>query len=202
MKAPYYFSFDVESDGLFGKAFAVGWVIVNGKGEELEEGYLGCPAYLMSSEEADMWVIQNVIPALPRQDPFPCGAPWANCDHDYAMLVRFWEAWTEAKKDYPGIVMVTDCPFPVEAGFLLNAVKEYRPQIPMDESPYPIIDVATALVMLGEDPLEEYARRATELPKHNPVCDARQSVRIFIDCLKQCVHTKFTTGDLPKGMEG
>ncbi len=197
--APYYFSFDVESDGLFGKPFAVGWVIVDEKGEELEADYLGCPHMFMMPEDA--WVVENVLPALPD---FKLSAPerfdWANCHHDYDMLLLFWAAWTKAKKDYPGIVMVTDCPFPVEAGFLLTVVKEHRPKITMEDSPYPIIDVATAIVMLRGDPVEEYERLDTELPKHNPVCDARQSVRIFLDCLSRCVHTKFTCGDPPKGL--
>lgn len=185
--APYYFSFDVESDGLFGKAFAVGWVIVDDKGAELEEGYLGIRT--MFSKTEDAWVIKNVLPALP--------AP--NCSSDYQMLVEFWDAWKKAKKDYPGVMMVTDCPFPVEAGFLLEVVKEHRPHIPMEESPYPIIDVASLLVGLRQDPLADYGRLESELPKHNPVCDARQSVRIMLWCLSQCVHVNAQYGDLPKG---
>lgn len=185
--AQYYFSFDVESDGLFGSAFAVGWVIVDDKGNELEEGYLGCPHPFMAP--ADNWVIKNVLPALPKTDGGPTfGAPWANCYNRMDMVEFFWDSWKQAKQDYPGIMMVTDCPFPVEAGFLLEIVKEYRPHITMEESPYPIIDVASLLVQLRQDPLADYDRLDTELPKHNPVCDARQSVRIMLWCLDQCTH--------------
>lgn len=188
---PYYFSFDVESVGLFGRAFAVGWVIVNRAGMEFEEGYLSFAPHMCTTDPDDAWVIKNVLPALPHVpdsevDPawrHVARAPWVGCSSDYEMWVRFWDAWTAAKKTYQGIVMVTDCPFPVEAGFLLNVVKEYRPQITMDASPYPIIDVASALVAVGRDPTEAYERLDVELPVHNPVCDARQSVRILQECL-------------------
>ena len=186
MHAPYYFSFDVESDGLFGRPFAVGWVVVNENGAELSTGYLGVRCVVDNA-----WVVENVLPAIPEP----------NCADEYDMLVGFWEAWKKAKMAYPGIVMVTDCPFPVEAGFLLRVVRDIRPQITMEDSPYPIIDVASALALLREDPLASYERLENELPEHNPVCDARQSVRLFLWCLSRSVFTRYDVGDSPQRMK-
>jgi hypothetical protein len=176
----YYFSFDVESNGLFGRPFAVGWVIVDDQGKEYDSGYL-CVKCIIDDE----WVVKNVLPALP--DP--------NCWDEVDMLQEFWNAWKHAKEHYPGIVMVTDCPFPVEAGFLLRIVRDVRPQITMDDSPYPIVDVASVLFAHGKNPLANYGRNENELPCHHPTCDARQSVRIMLECLRKPVfkHRTYTT---------
>lgn len=164
----YYLSFDAESDGLMGKAFAVGWVIVDQANNELEQGYLGCPRSF--SRVTDQWVIENVLPVLPR----------SNCPDRQSMLIDFWDAWTKAKQDYPGITMVTDGPFPVEAGFLLEVVREYRPQITMQDSPYPIIDLMSCRAAAGYDPLATCDRLPSEEPCHHPTNDARQSVRLLL----------------------
>lgn len=51
--APYYFVFDVESVGLFGEAFAVGWVVVNARGEELADGYSGVSVHVVRGRPGD-----------------------------------------------------------------------------------------------------------------------------------------------------
>jgi hypothetical protein len=53
----------------------------------------------------------------------------------------------------------------------------------MEESPYPVLDVATALAVRGLNPLGTYVRLEAEKPAHNPLCDARQSARIYTGLL-------------------
>lgn len=174
----HYFSFDVESVGLFGRPFAVGWVVVNQDGEELDSGYLSYPVLLHKTEDA--WVLENVVPALPVDQD---GHTEFNCGYEYDMLERFWEAWTEAKKKYPGIVMVSDCPWPVEANFLLRCQRDLK--FGMDESPYPILDAASVLAAGGYDPLGTYDREPEEEPAHHPTNDARQSVRLMLQTMQE-----------------
>lgn len=169
--APYYFSFDTESCGLLGRPFAAGWVIVDEKGQELEEGYLACEPRL--SAQQHQWVIDNVLPALPEP----------NCDGDLVVLRRFWEAWTTAKQQYSGIVMVSDCPWPVEAGFLLRCQKEVG--FGMEDSPYPILDVASVMAAGGYDPIGSYDREPNEEPVHHPTNDARQSIRLMLSTMQE-----------------
>lgn len=51
--------FDVESNGLDGPAFAVGWVVTD-HGKVVKEGFLRCPI----EGAVDPWVLDNVIPKL------------------------------------------------------------------------------------------------------------------------------------------
>jgi hypothetical protein len=198
----HYFSIDVESIGLYGEAFAVGWVVVDAAGTEKENGYWICSANNASGTMSDrQWIEANVLPHLP--------AP--NCSSIDELEEQFWQTWQRVKQDYVGIVAIADCPYPVETSFLADCVSWQQTcygratvSVTLDQSslkleptwstpssaaepkwsaPYPLLDVATMLLAVGKDPLENYDRLPTELPKHNPVCDARQSARIFIDCL-------------------
>ena len=185
MDKKWYFSFDAESAGLFGPVFAVGWVIVDQDNNELDQGYLAYP-YLFSPEHHE-WVIENVLPSLPclpEDDRPKLGAQeWAypttycNCTNELLMLVGFWNAWCAAKQEYPGITLVTDCPWPVESGFLHQVQQQVG--FEMEDSPFPIIDIASARAAAGYDPLATCDRLPTEEPQHNPTNDARQSVRLL-----------------------
>ena len=74
--------FDVESVGLHGEGFAVGWVVITESGEVVEERRLSCdPAHAAGSDEGRAWVALNV-PPLPITSPTP--------EH---LRTAFWEAW-------------------------------------------------------------------------------------------------------------
>jgi len=184
----YYFSLDVESVGLFGRPFAAGWVVVDETGQELEQGYLAYAVDLLA--ETDQWIIDNVMPALPLLPKSETvwdvhrtsRAHYANCSCDYDLYRRFWTSWTEAKQRYPGVVMVADCPWPVEANFLLRCWQEIG--FDMQDSVYPLIDVASVVLAAGGDPLGSFERLPNELPQHHPTADARQSARILVQQLK------------------
>lgn len=186
----YYFSFDVESVGLYGFPFCFGYVIADQDGKIVEEGIHGFdyrkvdlqdPRYSHEYWWWDQgnwaWVEENVIPTL------PCG--WDSLSGLFDLVTRFMQVWLGAKKRYGQIQLVTDCPFPVESSFLRYAMDHV---VPMSDrkrySPYPVIDVGSALFSQGYDPTASYPRLEDELPAHNPLNDAKQSLRILLENLQ------------------
>jgi len=194
----YYFSFDVESVGLYGPPFAYGWCIVDETGQEYAHNimwyrhpYLNLvdSAKLNTAASSDReyalthhdtkWVREHVLPHLPKEGRAP---------EESDMLYQFWNDWIGCTRWYPSLTMVTDCPFPVETRFLHKVMEETiycgRPDRLMERSPYPIIDVASVLLAHGKDPMATYERKPNEQPAHNPLCDARQSVRLMLEAMK------------------
>lgn len=168
-----YLVFDVESIGLHGEGFAVGWVVVSENGATYEESFLSCPRSQASgSVAAREWCATNI--------------PEIRVTHDTPFAVRdaFWAIWKMWKKN--GAILVADCCWPVEARFLAQCVDD-NPEAREWEGPYPLHDVASVLLALGEDPLAKRERLHTELPEHNPLADAKQSARILIAALKHSV---------------
>ncbi len=162
-----WFVFDVESVGLHGEGFAVGFVILDHEGNKLEEGLYSCPintARGIRKEDID-WVNENVTTFGITSHP----SPWQ-------MRQAFWEKWSEHRDTAE---LVADCAWPVEAKFLIDCVE--------DDSlsrywhgPYPLHDLASMLLAHGHDPIASYGRIDSEKPEHNPLCDARQSARILL----------------------
>lgn len=161
--------FDVESIGLHGEGFAVGYVVVNDKGERLEEAMFACdPGGCMGSDDGHAWVIANVPPldvrnAGPRQ-----------------VRDAFWDRWMLWKAK--GATLVADCAWPVEARFLASAVRDDLDSREW-QGPYPLHDLASVLLALGRDPLATNERLPDELPAHHPLHDARQSARLLVEAL-------------------
>ncbi len=166
---PYFLVFDVESIGLHGEGFAVGWVVVGKTGAIYEESYLAClPGAASGSRASRDWVERN-IPAIP-------------ITHNTPIAVRdaFWRVWTLWKAS--GAVLVADCAWPVEARFLAKCVDD-DPKAREWEGPYPLHDLASVLLANGADPLAKRERLSAELPEHHPLNDAKQSARLLIEAL-------------------
>lgn len=164
-----YFSFDVESVGLYGEGFAVGYCVSDGE-KEIEAGIFNCDLFYAEGEKADRrWVTDNVVPHLPSP----------NCFDPEELRTLFWEVLEKWKKKRA--IFVVDCGYPVEYRFLKDCVEDSWEDRKLD-APYPIHEVGTALLFAGQDPLENYERLPNELPKHNPLADARQSLRLFLEC--------------------
>lgn len=166
------FTLDVESVGLHGEGFAVGWCIHN-DGLETQFGVFACrPGLACGSEANREWIHAN-IPEIAPNLPDP-------------RMVRaaLWTAWKEAKNmaviwNLP-IIMLADCAWPVEARFLAQCVDD-APDVREWEGPYPLHDLGTYLLASGLDPTARYERTGNELPIHDPLADARQTARIFWD---------------------
>lgn len=163
-----FFVFDVESIGLHGEAFAVGWCAVNTKGEELQSARYACRRDEVDGSDSDRkWVDEN-IPAIAT-----------TCDY-HTMIGWFWSDWLGWKAN--GAIMAADCAWPVEARFLCKCVDHDR-EARAFEGPYPFIDIGSVLLALGHNPLKEFDRNANELPKHDPLADARQSARLLVEAI-------------------
>lgn len=165
-------SFDAESNGLHGAAFAVGAVMI--EDGIAEEFFARCPI----AEPVDPWVAENVLPALSS----------ASVTHDSARAMRdaFW-FWLTSRKD--GAVVVCDCGWPVEAGLLSACVADDPARA--FAGPYPLHEVATLLLAAGMDPIGNYAGTllsGSELASHrahHPVDDARLSALCAAEAMRR-----------------
>lgn len=173
MKPRSYFVFDVESVGLHGEGFAVGWQLMSIDGTILGRGSVWCDpsAARPESLEAIEWVNAHV-PELLERDRVATPA-------DVRRV--FWERWRVARDGYEA-TMAADVPWPVEARFLIDCIREQPARA--DEGPYPLIDIASVRLARGLDPLAIEPRLEHELPAHNPLCDARQSARLLHEALR------------------
>lgn len=164
-----YMVFDVESIGLHGEGFAVGWVVVDDAGRELSSGRAAClPEAARGADEDRAWVRVH-CPTLP-----------VCCSTPAEVRAAFWRAW--GRESESGSVLVADCAWPVEARFLTACV-DAAPETRRWQGPYPLHEVATMRLAAGLDPLATVARLPSEEPKHDPLADARQSARLFIEAL-------------------
>ncbi len=166
-----FFVFDVESVGLHGEGFAVGFVVVDREGNKLDQGLFACPLFAASGQPDNFEWCKKNIPAFDTTH----NAPW---------LVRaaFWRKWQEWKEKEA--VMVSDCGWPVEARFLAACVDD-NPLANQWTGPYPLYDLSSVLLTLGINPVETMDRISDEFPQHNPLADAKQSARILIENLNK-----------------
>lgn len=162
--------FDVESVGLHGDGFAVGWVVVNRGGETISSGLQSIPPQNAGgTDEGRQWVNENV-PTLPQT-----GVWLADL---YNQFWAIWRYWSDQ-----GAVLVADCAWPVEARFLAACVDD-EPEERAWQGPYPLHDLASIVLARGGDPIATHERLPDELPAHNPLNDARQSARLMIEALE------------------
>ena len=160
-----YIFLDVETVGFTGEPFAVGYITTNIKGDIINEVcYYYEPDLTDADEETKDWITKNCLENL------------RNKTIKYTLLL-------ESKREFISLTkvsltfllenywIVADCPYPCEAR-LLNLCELYT-------EPYPIIDLSSMLLFNGFNPLGTYERKEDELPKHNPLADARQTRRLF-----------------------
>ena len=159
--------FDVESVGVYGEAFAVGWVAIDQDGMEVESGIFCCPSNLAKGRDSDReWIEKHVVPTLPP----------TNCESPFDVRCAFWarlHSWRLQRAEF-----WADCGYPVEAKFLIDCVLDDQANR-VWTAPYPLNEIASVLKLTGKDPLGTYPRLDRELPVHNPICDARQSARLL-----------------------
>ncbi len=159
-----FLSFDVESNGLHGDAFAVGAVLVDSRGRDVIDEYIGrCPIV----GEVDDWVKKNVLPRLEGvQETFS----------DRRQLCDSFWAWYKTAKSRADVVLA-DNPYPVEARFLISCQEGQLPERYW-EHPFPLLDLGTLLFTAGARTAEErdsYIRNVIQdngSLMHNPRWDA------------------------------
>ncbi len=160
--------FDVESIGLHGEGYAVGWVLVDETGKELRSARYACPPSAASgSAEGREWVYAS--------------APDLEVNRGVPRQVReaFWRDWLPLKAE--GVLLAADVAWPVEAHFLIDCVRNHEGA--EWHGPYPLVDISSVRLAVGLDPLSAEERLPSELPAHDPLADARQSARLLIEAL-------------------
>lgn len=169
--APFLFVLDVESIGLHGEPFSVGFVVLNSEtGEEMEARSLSSPREKShGSDEDRKWVNENV-PEIPITHI-----------SIEAMMDRFWSRWMHWKNR--GALMFAECAWPVEAKFLAMCIGRNSEERRW-EGPYPLHEIASFMQMAGMNPMGVHPRLDSEMPKHDPLADSRQSSRLLMLSLK------------------
>ena len=169
-----FLSFDLETNGLHGEAFAIGAVLVNSKGEVLDKFTARCPI----NGNVDEWVKVNVLPAIENMRQ----------THDHAKSLRsdFWEWYlkTEPQSDY---VLVSNG-YPVEYRFLMQCQEDDLDNRYWDH-PFPILDLTSILLATGHDPSSKSQLitriiREGNFARHNPLDDATIAARAALTALK------------------
>lgn len=165
--------FDVESVGLHGEGFAVGWVLIDDRGIEYASGHYACDPREARAEspESLAWVQKN------------CSHP-VNCEGPLLVRTAFYENYRDYNgRDIPGrtCTLAADVPWPVEARFLAQVFDDYPER--RGHAPYPLIDIASVRLAAGLNPLATCRRYPEEMPAHSPLADARQSARLLLEAL-------------------
>lgn len=172
----YRMVFDVESIGLHGEGFAVGWVVIDGDGKHIDQGLISCQMNWASGTWFDHdWVAANVTTDIPDGLPI-----YGLCQSPKDVRDLFWQQWMRWKAE--GAELWADCAWPVEARFLIECIEDDKGRRTWD-GPYPLHEIATLMMANGRDPLKTYDREESELPVHNPLMDARQSARLLHELL-------------------
>lgn len=185
-----YMVFDVESFGLYGEGFAYGYVVIDGMGKIYEErlcscnmnttfegefishelhvgGYTGDAWFDSVMDDRD-WLDMN-IPCL---DEVPNHIGF---EDPKALRKDFLQQLKRLRTE--GVELIGDCIYPVETNFIAKAFEDVVIET-IDDSPF-IYDINLLQKMEGLHlPFLE-----SELPQHNPLNDAKQSARVFVNLL-------------------
>lgn len=163
-----YFTFDAETDGLYGQAFAIAAAVVDEQGNVLDSFCEKC----VEPGIRDAWTRKNCLPYL---------SEIPDCESRAALRQHFWAFYMRYRDD---CVIVADVPCPVEAG-LLRACVEDDLETRRSQGPYPLIDVASVLFAHGIDPdVNRMAYSGYQGKRHHPLDDAVASVLCIIKAMK------------------
>lgn len=152
-------SFDAETNGLWGLAFAIGAITYSADGKEISRFIGRCPI----DGNTDKWVAENVIPQM---------AEITITYTDYkSLLIAFMDYYKANKADADIIVHMG---LPVEARLFLDA---HNMDIIGDwDAPYPIIDISAFPEI--HDSVDSYnSKHNLAVPSfnggtHNPLYDS------------------------------
>ena len=164
------FSFDAETNGLWGQAFAIGALVYDESGAEIAR-FVG---RLPDTEVTDAWVKENVLPKI---GDIPV------THNDYAsLLASFAEFYKANKKDADVIVHMG---FIVEVKILRDL--HAAGLIGDWDAPYPLYDVSGNLQAAGADPtsvdkfVTEHNLSVGEFAggTHNPLYDSAVAAVVY-----------------------
>jgi hypothetical protein len=167
--------FDVESNGLYGEAFAVGVVVADCDGNIIDK--LELKSIEGEYDVTDSWVKQNVLKHLKNM---PC------VKTNLELREAFYKFYMKHKDS---CIVYSDVNYPVETNFLADVAMDN-----VDERafimPCPLMDMAT-VENINIDRIEFYEKKNAfyiaqspsirKLRKHNPLDDAIASLCFKLD---------------------
>ncbi|MDA1208526.1 MAG: hypothetical protein O2904_00655 [bacterium] len=163
-------SFDAETNGLWGKTFAIGALVYDENGVEVAR-FVG---RLPDTEVTDNWVKENVLPQITG----------ITVTHDtYEALLADFAVFYKANKE--GADVLVHMGYIVEAGLLRDM--HSNGVIGDWDGPYPMLDVSGNLQQAGEDPtsvdsyMKKYELSAGEFEggTHNPLYDSAVAAVVY-----------------------
>jgi hypothetical protein len=167
-------SFDLETNNLHGKPFAIGAVVIDGHGK-VHDTFTGrCPI----DGEIDPWVKVNVMPVI--KDMAETHGTYED------MREAFWR-WYVAAEQTSDYVLVSNG-YPVEYRFLIDC-QEANLDERYWQHPFPILDLASLLVAVGQEPgaykneLRKKVRAGASFAQHHPFDDAKLAALIAFEAL-------------------
>lgn len=167
------FSFDAETDGLYGEAFAIAAIVMDDAGTVLDS-FSGMADVASVQDE---WTLQNCVPYLGNLPAYRSRRE---------LRGAFWAFYLKYREQ---CVIVSDVPFPVEAQLMRQCVEADAQNTFL--GPYPLIDVASVFYARGLDPLTDrlaYSGYAGE--RHDPLTDATASALCLIKLMKTPLHER------------
>jgi len=166
------FSFDAETNGLWGRAFSIAAIVYDESGEERARFIGRCPI----EGEVDEFVAEKVLPQME-------GIKESHGSYD-TLLNDFAEFYLREKQ---GADVIAHVAVPVEARVLIDM--HAKGFIGDWDGPFPLIDVAGCLKQAGEDPnsVDNYANKygiaidkaEFEGGTHNPLYDSVVAARVY-----------------------
>jgi hypothetical protein len=164
---PFWFVFSVKTVGIFGEAYSVGGGIFTNAGEEVSSFLFTCDRDLSEpGAEPDRYILEG-FPKDAVTHTSPAGVRAAFSERLSEAMRTHWSPLVAARFCHPG-----------PSRFLSQS--EPRPQ-----NPTILHDIASIMLAAGMDPVATYPRLASELPKHNPLADARQSARLLGEAIRK-----------------
>jgi len=156
-------SFDLETNGLHGEAFAVGAVVMDASGE-VHNRFVGRAKIV---GQVDAWVENNVVPSIKGM---------AITHKTYKDLREAFWRWYLAAEPESDYVLVNNG-YPVEYRFLLKCQEENLEERYW-QHPFPILDLSSLLIQVGETPSDKSKLLAEVMSsgsfsRHNPLDDAK-----------------------------
>jgi hypothetical protein len=157
-------SFDLETNGLHGQAFAVGGVLM----DSADKTYSEFSARIPIDGKLDEWVEKNVLPSI------------------LDMCEAFWEWYVKAEPESDYVLVNNG--YPVEYRFLLDCQ-----EASLDERywqhPFPILDLSSLLIMVGHKPLISRTQLLGKLSEtylaHHPLHDAKVAILTAFEAFHQ-----------------
>lgn len=163
------FSFDAETNGLWGQAFSIAAIVYDESGVETARFIGRCPIV----GETNPWVAENVLPTM-------TDIPVTHKSYD-ELLADFAKFYLANKTD---AAVIAHMGFIVEVKLLRDAHE--RGFIGDWDAPYPLIDIAGNLQQAGEDAtsvdayVKKYALQVRDFgTTHNPLYDSEVAAVVY-----------------------